>query len=163
MTTKLLSLICLLAMAFVFVHCGGSDPDPEPPIVEPTPEEVVKGLLTNDGTTATWSPQSTTSGVVVDGTDVTQELFPGFSLTFNQNGTLTTTGTTPVWLRSDTWVFVAGKEGREFKRGQDDKIVKITDISATELKLTLEWDSTTYAPGGRQQSLKGTYEFTLKK
>jgi hypothetical protein len=162
MTTKILSLICLLAMAFVFVHCGSDDPDPEPPI-ELTPEEEVKALLTNDGTAATWSPPSATSGVLVDGIDVTEELFPGFSLTFNQNGTLTTTGTTPVWLRSDTWVFVAGKEGREFTRGQDDKVVKITDISASELKLTLEWDTTTYGPGGRQHSLKGTYEFTLKK
>src|SRR5436190_340979 len=99
MIARSLSVLALIATALVLVHCGGDDDPPNPPVVEPTPEETVRGFLTNDGTTATWSPASTTSGIVVDGIDVTEQLFPGFSLTFNNNGTLTTAGTTPVWLR----------------------------------------------------------------
>jgi len=129
-----------------------SDPDPAPP----TAVEKVRGMLTANG--GTWTPAAT-SGVLVDGTDVTDDLFPGFTITF-QASTLTTTGSSPVWLRQDTWSFKDESAGIII-RGQDQREIIIEEISETELKLTLEWPETT--SGGRPHSLKGKHEFFLSK
>lgn len=136
---------------FVAAACG-SDPAPAP-----AQSEKVREMLTAGG--GTWTPASL-SGVTVDGVDVTEDLFSGFSITFHEN-TFTTTGTTPVWLREDTWRF-KDETAKVIIRGQDNKEITITDISATQLKLTLEWTETTTS-GGRQYSLKGKHEFLLDK
>jgi hypothetical protein len=142
----------ILATTFLLSGCGGGD-EPAPP----TKAEQVTTLLTTDG--GTWTP-AVSSGVTIDGVDVTDELFAGFSLTFHES-TFTTTGTSPVWLREDTWRF-KDENADVIIRGQDDKEITIREISATQLKLTLEWTVTT-TEGGREGSLKGKHEFILNK
>lgn len=132
--------------------CGGGDPDPAP-----TQVERVSVLLQADG--HSWAPAAST-GVTVDGVDVTEDLFSGFSITFHER-TFTTTGTTPVWLREDTWTF-KDETAKVMIRGQDNKEITITEVSDTQLKLTLEWTQTTHS-GGRQGSLKGKHEFLLTR
>jgi hypothetical protein len=155
MTSRILSVVCLICLAITFIHCGGDDPKPEP---EPTQVEKVTAMLTEEG--GTWTP-SGSAGITVDGVDVTSDLFEGFAITFGES-TFTTTGTTPVWLRTDTWEFT-DESATAFTRGQDGKTVTITTISDTQLKLTLEWDQTTYEEGGRKRSIPGTYQFILNK
>lgn len=146
-------MLGLAAMVtFVLFGCGGNDPEPPP-----TEQEKVTQMLTAEG--GAWAPQPS-SGVTVDGVDVTADLFAGFSITF-QEKTFTTTGTSPVWLRQDTWAFKNGSSS-VIVRGQDNKEITITEISDTQLKLTLEWTQTT-TEGGRQGSLKGKHEFVLAK
>lgn len=152
---KLVSLVCLLAVCVTFMHCGGSDPAP----VVPTAEEVVLEALTADG--GTWG-QNSASTVLVDGTNVTSDLFAGFSIKFTASG-YTTTGTTPVFPRSDTWSFKPGTDGTVIIRGHDDREIEIISMTDTELVIDMEWDQTTYEEGGRSKSIQGTHRFTLKK
>lgn len=145
------SLLALTAL-WMLSGCGG-DPEPAPL----TEVQKVTNLLTENG--GTWEPASS-AGVSIDGVDVTEDLFAGFSITFLDN-TLTTTGTSPVWLRQDTWTF-KDESAKVITRGQDNKEITITEISASQLKLTLSWDETT-TDGGRKHSLKGKHEFVLNK
>lgn len=152
---RLASTFFLTLAILTFMACGGSDPKPiiEP---EPTPVEEVTAMLTSDG--GTWTPSA--AGITVDDADVTAEMFDGFTITFG-DGTLTTTGTTPVWLRNDTWAFT-DETATALERGQDDKIITITNITENELTLTLQWDEYTYEEG-RKKSIPGVYEFVLTK
>jgi hypothetical protein len=151
-----LTLLTLSIVAINFMGCG-PDPGPDPVEPEPTLKEQRTTLLKAGG--ASWTPSS--SGIKVDGVDVTADLFDGFTIKF-EGSTLTTTGTTPVWERTDTWSF-KDDNANVIIRGSDGKEVTISSISASELKLTLEWDQYTYEEGGRQKSIPGTYEFTLNK
>jgi hypothetical protein len=135
--------------------CKSSSDDPAPE--QTSEQEEVTALLT--GGTGTWVPAATSNSVTVAGFDVTEEFFSDFTIRFSNNQ-LFTTGTTPVWLRQDTWQFKSGVADILI-RGQDSREVKIENISETELKLTLNWPLTTF--GGRSRSLPGTYVFTLKK
>jgi hypothetical protein len=154
MTPRILAFVCLISVCFTLVNCG-DDPKPE---VVPTEAERVTEILQASG--ASWSPAAS-AGITVDGVDVTEDLFPGFAISFGAN-TFTTTGTTPVWLRSDTWAFT-DETATAFTRGQDGKTVTISILSETQLKLTLEWDQTTYEDGGRIRSIPGTYQFVLNR
>ncbi len=155
MIKKILSTIIaviLIGSCVVISSCKGDEPSL-------TQQQKVTKLLTDNG--GTWTLPST-AGVVVDGLDVTSDLFQGFSITFG-DGTLTTTGTSPVWLRNDTWSF-KDETATVIIRGQDNKEVTIKEITKDNLVLSLDWDQETYAPdGGRTRSIKGTYEFVLTK
>ena len=130
----------------------GSDP-------EPSAEQKVKKILLSGG--GQWEPTSTASSITLEGIDVADDLFPDFTLRFTSNK-IFTTGTTPVWLREDTWSFKPGSKGKIIIRGMDGKEISIEEISSSQLKLTLEWDQTTY--GNRaSSSLPGLYEFILDK
>ena len=135
------------------MSCGGSDEDPP----QQTEKERVTELLTGNG--QAWKV-TTTARVTVDGVDVTDDLFQGFSITFTPTS-YTTSGTTPVWPRQDTWQF-KDDNATTIVRGSDGKEVTLTAVSETQLKLTLEWTETTYE-GGRKRSLAGKHEFTLAK
>lgn len=154
-TLHKLSWVFGLAAVIAFGSCGGgSDPDPEP---EPTPAQKATRMLTAGS--GTWAPAGN-AGITVDGVDVTNELFEGFSIKF-ADGTYTTTGTTPVFPREDTWKF-KDESGTVIIRGSDDREMTLSEISDTQLKLTLYWDETT-TDAGRTGSLKGKHEFLLKK
>lgn len=140
----------LIVAAWALFGCGGDDP-------KPTESERVTQLLTAGS--GTWTPPST-GGITVDGVDVTEELFPAFSITFS-NETFSTTGSSPVWLRQDTWTF-KDNAAKIIIRGQDQREITLTEISESQLKLTLEWPATTTS-GGRAGSLKGKHEFLLTK
>lgn len=150
--TTVLALTIITSLSFLS-GCGGSDPEP----AAPTEAQKVTQLLMSNG--GSWTPAAS-AGVTVDGVDVTQDLFPGFTITF-QEKTFTTTGTSPVWLRQDTWGF-KDQTAKVILRGQDGKEITISEISASQLKLTLEWPETTHE-SGRQGSLKGKHEFLLTK
>lgn len=145
-----LSAICLTVI-FVLSNCGSD------PAKKLTAEERVTAMLVSNG--GKWTPPST-GGVIIDGIDVTQDLFPNFSITFSP-GAFSTTGTSPVWLRNDTWTF-KDETATVIVRGQDGKEVTITEISNTQLRLSLVWTETTYS-GGRLKSLAGRHEFVLNK
>jgi hypothetical protein len=123
---------------------------------ELSPEEKVRKLLTS----ATWKPASG-APITLEGIDVQDELFSGFTIKFTKDRVITT-GTSPVWLRDDTWRFKGGSNATVLIRGMDDIEISIVEVSNSQLKLTLEWDQTTFEPG-RLASLPGTYEFTLRK
>ena len=142
---SMLVILCILGVS----GCG-DDP-------KPTQAQKVTKLLTASG--GTWS-SSGNSSVTIDGVEVGNELFAGFSITFS-DGSFTTTGTSPVWFRQDTWTF-KDKSADVIIRGQDGKEVTISSISKTDLTLTLSWEETTYA-GGRKKFLAGTHTFTLSK
>lgn len=145
----------MIAMVVLLFNCKSKKDDPQPP--ELTEQEKVTAFLT--GGTATWIPP-TSNGVTLAGIDVTSEFFKDFTIRFTQNQ-IFTTGTTPVWLRQDTWQFKTGSS-TIIIRGQDDKEITIESISDTQLSLTLDWDETTF-DGGRAKSLPGRYSFVLNK
>ena len=147
--TRITSALSLVALVFI-MSCKSDEPTL-------TPEQRVTKILTDNG--GKWSLPAV-AGVTVDGLDVTQDLFKNFSITFGE-GTLTTTGTTPVWLRQDTWSF-KDESATVIIRGQDGKEVTISEITDDQLILTLAWDKETFE-GGRVKSIKGTYQFALEK
>lgn len=146
--------LMFVALAVSTIGCKSKSDDPQLP--ELSEQEKVVAILTSG--TATWTPP-TASGVTLAGIDVTEEFFSGFTIRFTGNQ-LFTTGSTPVWLRQDTWQFKPGTSNIII-RGQDNKEVTITSISETQLILTLDWTETTF--GGRTNSLPGRYSFTLNK
>lgn len=150
---KILSLILLTAISIGFIHCGGGGGDPE--LTEE--QKVVQKLTANNGK---WGGNAT-STVSVDGLDVTEQLFDGFSISFTENG-YTTTGSSPVFPPSDTWAFKPNTNGTILIRNSDSKEMKITSLTDTELVFTLTWDQTT-TTAGRQKSIAGEHVFTLKK
>jgi hypothetical protein len=143
------SVAAIVAIGFLM----GCKPD-EPTL---TAGQRVTKMLTDNG--GTWTLPSV-AGVTVDGLDVTEDLFNGFSITFGE-GTLTTTGTSPVWLRQDTWSF-KDDAATVMIRAQDNKEITISEITTDQLILTLEWEHETFE-GGRAKSIKGTYQFALQK
>lgn len=151
-----LTALSLSVIMISFMACKGNDPDPVDP--EPTVKEKRTEILLAGG--SSWAPSA--SGIKVDGVDVTEDLFDGFSIKFTSASQFTTTGTTPVWERSDTWSF-KDDNATAIIRQSDGKEITISSISDTELKLTLEWDEYTYEEGGRKKSIPGTYEFVLTK
>jgi hypothetical protein len=143
----------LLLSIVAFSSCKKEDVEPQLTEAEKTTEILTSG-------SGTWTP-ATTAGVTVDGLDVTSDLFKGFTISFTADKIITT-GTTPVWLREDTWTF-KDETARVILRGQDDKEITIEEISDSELQLSLKWDKTTYAEGGKTKSIPGTFVFTLSK
>lgn len=139
-------------MIVLFANCKKDRVEPQV-----TEEERVTNLLTAGG--SSWTPMPT-NGILLDGVDVSEELFDGFTIQFSTNQ-ITTTGSTPVWLRQDTWQFKSGSTSIII-RGQDSKEVTIESVSETELRLTLDWEQTTYE-GGRANSLPGRYQFVMNK
>lgn len=144
-------VVVFIFFSFVFLS-GCKDP-----VVEPTEQERVTALLT--GGTGTWVPKGG-GGITTQGIDVTADLFKDFTIRFTTTQ-IFSTGTTPVWLRQDTWKF-KDTAAEVIIRGQDDQEITIKNISTTELLLTLVWNETTFE-GGRKRSLQGEYEFVLSK
>lgn len=140
-------------VSFVFIiflsGCGGGD--------EPTKIEKVTKLLTQGG--GKWQPAPSANSITLEGTDVEDELFPDFEITFSKTQ-ITTLGTSPVWPVSDTWTF-KDKNADVIIRGSDDREITIVSINSSQLIIRMEWDQTTY--GGRTSSLPGLYEFVLNK
>jgi len=130
--------------------------DKEVPEPELTAVEKATALLTADG--GKWNPAPLGDWVTVEGVNVT-DLFKDFSITFTATG-YTTSGTSPVWARTDTWSF-KDDTATTMIRKSDSKEVTV-DVTETTLKLTVTWDQTTYE-GGRTQSINGKHEFNLVK
>src|SRR6478609_10690598 len=93
-------LLSFVFLVFISSSCKkkGNEEMPEP---ELTAAQKATNLLTANG--GKWNPAPLSNWVTVEGVNVT-DLFKDFSITFTATG-YTTSGTTPVWSRSDTWSF----------------------------------------------------------
>jgi hypothetical protein len=147
-----LALTVIIFSITTLSGCKKDDPKPKP-----TDVEKATTMLTSRG--GRWLA-SGSAAITVDGLDVTQDLFPNFAITFSEK-TFRTSGTSPIWLREDTWSF-KDETATIIVRGQDGKEITITALSDTQLKLSMAWDQTTY-DGGRSKSVAGTYEYILSK
>ncbi|WP_127123412.1 hypothetical protein [Chryseotalea sanaruensis] len=147
----LLLFVLLLILAFA---CKD-----DPSVTPPTEAELRTEILTAGN--GTWNIPASDGVLLGEGVNTIDigELFQNFSITFTTTG-YTTTGTTPVWARSGTWSFV-DNSGTKFRRN-DNIEVTIVDISANTVKLTLQWNETTYEDG-RNKSLAGLHTFTFNK
>jgi hypothetical protein len=138
-----LSIIIVLGSLFTVVSCGNDD-------ASPSESERITTLLTS----GVWKIQSLT----VDGA-THDELFPNLTLTFTK-GTLTTANGNGVWPASATWTF-NDQAATSFKRA-DGVDVSITEISETQMVLSLTWNKTTLK-AGKENSLSGLNVFTFGK
>lgn len=114
----------------------------------PTAEEIMTQKLM----VATWK----VSSVTVDGSDRTS-MFTGMTLTFT-DGAYTTTNGHVVWPASGTWTF-SNAEATMIKR-DDGVIVTLTEVTDSNLKMSLTWSKTTFG-AGRTSSIKGKHEFVM--
>lgn len=146
-------LLFILLLTVVF-GCKKDEPG-----VTPTEAELRTEILTAGN--GTWNIPSSGGVVLGEGANTIEisELFENFSITFTPTG-YTTTGTTPVWARSGTWSFV-DDSGTKFRRN-DNLEITIIVISANTVKLSLQWNETTYEDG-RSKSLAGLHTFTFNK
>jgi hypothetical protein len=146
--------VALVLIVSASISCKkDADPIPEP---TPTEAEKVTTLLTATG--GKWNPAPLANWVMVEGVNVS-DLFKDFTISFTATG-FTTSGTTPVWPRTDTWHF-KDETAKILIRDSDKKEVTIESVNATTLRITLTWDKTTY--GGRTTSISGKHEFNLTK
>ena len=142
------ALLFILLISILNFKCGGSDP---------TKQERVTKLLTQGG--GKWLPSASSNAITLEGIDVEDELFQGFSISFTKNQ-FTVTGESPVWTSPDNWSF-KDKKAKVLIRASDDREITIVSITSKELVIQMEWDQTTY--GGRTKSLPGVYQFILNK
>jgi hypothetical protein len=134
--------IAAVAILISISSCGGGGGG--------TPAPDMSALLKS----GTWK----VSTVTVDGANEL-DMFTGMTLTFT-SGNFTSTNADPVWPASGTWTLNAA--AKTFSRN-DGLVVTVGDnISETTLKLTLNWDKTTYG-GGRTSSVAGEHVFTFGK
>ena len=141
----------VLSFFFTLSSCGSKPPDPP----ELTEAEKVTALLT----AGKWAPPAATNWAIVSGVDVS-ELFKDFTITFTATG-FTTTGTTPVWPRTDTWKFKSGSP-KILIRTSDAAEFTLETLDEKTLKISLFWNKET-TEGGRMSSIIGKHEFTFSK
>lgn len=153
---KLYKPFLMFALFVLITACGGDDGPGTPP---PTEAELRTEILTAG--TGKWNIPAAGAVTIGEGANTIDatNLFENFSITFTQTG-YTTTGDTPVWARSGTWSFT-NDAGTVFKR-EDNVEVTIIEISKTAMKLSLQWNQTTYEDG-RSNSLAGKHVFTFLK
>jgi len=126
----------------LFSGCKKDDPQPE--------TDRVKGLLLANA----WRIQT----VSIDATDQTT-LFTGLTLSFNNTNYNTTNGGV-VWPASGTWSF-SDNTGKKILRS-DGQEITVTEVTPTNLKLSLTRAKGTLAPG-RVSSLAGNHVFSFIK
>jgi hypothetical protein len=138
-------LTAALISGFVFTTSSCKD--------EPTAEEIFRKKIA-----LTW--KTTATGVQFNGKDV-NAIFNGFTLTFTEAQTYTTTsGNTPVWPASGKFTTVPTTSTIGFNLKRDDGVViEITQL--TETKLVLKFNYT--GKPNRVSSVSGGYVFDLEK
>lgn len=138
--TYILSFIVGISSVMLISSCDGDD--------NPSAQEAQLKKLT----AKTWKIQS----VKIDGVDHTQ-LFQSMTLTISKSSFTTTNGG-QVWPASGTWEF-ADEQGTTITRG-DNITITIEAASESELRLSLQWNETTFGPG-REKSISGTHVFSF--
>jgi hypothetical protein len=135
-----------LAFALLFSSCGEDPSDPEP-----TQQELTRLILVS-------SPWKMTK-VTVDGFDQTN-VYKDLVLTF-LNTEYTSVNGKGVWPATGFWNF-DNTEATAFVRS-DGVRVEIQNISESSLRLSLDWDETTFITTGRTLSLEGQHVFEFGK
>ena len=155
MIRRIPSLIFIIVL-IIFIGSSCKKKDKEIPEPQLTEAQKAANFLTANG--GKWNPAPVSNWVTVEGINIA-DLFKDFSITFTATG-YTTSGTSPVWSRSDTWSF-KDDTGTILVRKSDNKEVTVA-VTETTLKLTINWDQTTFE-GGRNKSINGKHEFNLVK
>ncbi len=135
-----------LAFSLLFSSCGEDPSDPQPTIQEQTRLILVS------------SPWKMTK-VTVDGFDQTN-VYKDLVLTF-LNTEYTAVNGKGVWPATGFWNF-DNTEATAIVRS-DGVRVEIQNISESSLRLSLDWDETTFITTGRTLSLEGQHVFEFGK
>ena len=102
--------------------------------------------------------------VTVDGVDKTT-LFTGLTITFSKTssngGSYVAVNGGTVWTTPGQWIITDMNTAGSFMRG-DNIEVQLSELSATTLKMNLNWDKNTFGPG-RLASIKGKHVFSMGK
>lgn len=138
---RLIAILVVGACLVLIASCGEADPDPF--------EQAIKKI-----TAHTWK----SSNVTVDGA-IRTDLFAGFTIRFNENGTFTSTNGEPVWPASGTWGFTGSDATTMNSGGAEIQVQELTDAT---LVLSFQWSRNTYG-GGRLGSVSGRHVFSLTK
>ncbi|HEY0742247.1 MAG TPA: hypothetical protein VGD40_12325 [Chryseosolibacter sp.] len=138
--TYILSLLIGISSVMLISSCDGDD--------SPTAQEAQLKKLT----AKTWEVQS----VRIDGVDHTQ-LFQNMTLAISKSSFTTTNGG-QVWPASGTWEF-ADEQATTIIRG-DNITITIEAAAESELRLSLQWNETTFGPG-RKKSISGMHVFSF--
>ena len=117
---------------------------------EPTVSEKMEAMMV--------SSEWTKPTVTVDGVDQSS-LYQNFTIQFSK-GTYSSSGGSPLWPASGTWVFADETATKLTLDGK--KEVQINEITDSILELALQNDNTTFVTG-RSNSIKGKNVFKLKK
>ncbi|WP_373493346.1 hypothetical protein [Aquiflexum sp.] len=136
----------LIIFPLLFSSCGEDPSDPPQ-----TQQEITRLIMVN-------SPWKMTK-VTVDGFDQTN-VYRDLVLTF-LNTQYTSVNGKGVWPETGFWSF-DNTEATAFLRS-DGLRVEIQNITETSLRLSLDWDETTYITTGRTLSLEGQHVFEFGK
>jgi hypothetical protein len=136
----------LLVFPLIFSSCGEDPVDPPQ-----TQQEITRLILVN----SPWKMQKAT----VDGFDQTN-VYRDLVLTF-LNTQYTSVNGKGVWPASGFWSF-DNIDATAFIRS-DGVRVEILEINNSSLRLSFDWDETTYITTGRTSSLEGKHIFEFGK
>ena len=143
---KTLLFSLLIAFPLVFSSCGEETTE-----IPQTQQEKTRLILVN----SPWKMQK----VTVDGFDQTN-IYKDLVLTF-LNTQYTSVNGKGVWPANGFWSF-ENTEATSFLRS-DGVRVDILEITNTSLRLSMDWDETTYITTGRTTSLDGQHIFEFGK
>lgn len=148
---KKIQLIIFIGLALNFMHCGGSEDDPDlDPQIDPKQEVI-------DGLSKTWQMKK----VVFDGTDVSDD-WVGFTLRFDKSKNYTakelSVESILVWPVSGSYTIPNTNNPKNILRNDGVQIVlsNITQSSVT-LRFSISGRS-----GGKVSSLIGDYTFDME-
>ncbi|MCF6352918.1 MAG: hypothetical protein L3J06_07895 [Cyclobacteriaceae bacterium] len=151
---KLTSLALLLGLV-VIASCK---PDPDP---EPSPEEVQTALLAQ-----IWKVGTAANDVTLDGANEIGN-WDGFTVTFNANGSYTTTNTSDgredVWPSTGSWEFKGkGTDAVDVNTiirdaGSNNETTMTITVAETTLRMTFNYTN----PGGRLGGTEGAWVFNM--
>jgi hypothetical protein len=118
-------------------------------------EQSEKEIVLKKLTSKTWILNS----VTIDGVDKSNA-FAGLTITFTATG-LTVGNGNVIWPQESTWSFT-DDTASAFIRSNDQVTVKILELTESMLKLELTWNTATFGPGGRPESVSGKYVFVFE-
>ena len=136
----------LLFAVTVLISCSKKN-DPEASSQEDDAEKHMTSSLS-------WKVQT----VTIDGVDNTSQ-YSGFTISFTSSSYTTTNGGV-VWPASGSWSFNSTGTPPVTIIRNDGKVVQIAATESTVV-MTLDWPTTTL--GGKMESVKGKYVFTMVK
>ena len=140
--TRILTMSVVVAILFLSACKGGGEPSL-------SKQDDVKAKLT----ASPWK----VSTVMVDGVDKSA-IYNALGLIFTNTGFTATNGGA-IWPASGTWTFTS-TDATAITRN-DGLVITLTDVTATSLKLSLNWTKNTL--GGRTESVNGQHVFTFGK
>lgn len=148
---KKIQLIIFIGLALNFMHCGGSEDDPDPdPQIDPKQQVI-------DGLSKTWQVNS----VTLDGLDVSTDWI-GFTLKFDKSKNYTAKKLSEksilVWPENGSYTIPNANHPKNVLRDDGIQIV-LSNVTASSVKLSF---AIAGRSDGRVESLIGDYVFDMK-